>query len=361
MNDRGRFERLLAGIGIVAAALLLLSFVLSPEQFFHSYLLGFWAWWSLVPGALAILMLHDLTGGRWGEEIRRFLRPMVRTLPLLALFFLPIAFGLQGVYPWARPGGLSVEEKLLYLAPPVFLLRAAVYFGVFIALAFRVTSKRQGRRPIQSALGLILYVIVVTFATIDWLMSLDPQWISTGFGLRIVVTQALGALALILLIRHFVRQPGSTTEPPSPSPSAPPAVRVDLGNLLLAFVMLWAYLAFTEFLIIWSGNLPEEIGWYLARFRGGFQWLAVSLVVFHFAVPFLLLLIRELKKRVGAVALVAAGLLALHFLDSFWLVAPAYQNSPLPHWPDFAALVALGALLLAWFFRELRKEPLRNA
>jgi hypothetical protein len=352
MNEPHRWERVCLLIGLFAGALLLLALLLSPSQFFRAYLFGFWTWWSLLPGALAILMLHDLTGGAWGDEIRDLLRPMARVLPWLALLFLPIALGLGHIYEWTA-SDIEVEAKRQYLSTPFFLARASTYLAIVAVLAFRATSRGRDRKTLSSALGLLLYVLVVTFASIDWLMSLEPEWISTGFGLRVVMTQSLGALALVLLLRPLARS--------TPSTAPASAVLVDLGNLLLAFVLLWAYLAFTEFLIIWSGNLPEEIGWYRERFQNGFEWLAVSLVLFHFGAPFLLLLMRELKKRARAVAFVASGLLVFHVLDSYWLVAPAFRTTPMPHWSHFAALLGVGAFLFAAFFREIRKERLANA
>jgi hypothetical protein len=353
MRETERAERLAIAVGVVSLGLLLLSLMYSPQQVFRSYLLGFWIWWSILPGALAILLLHDLTGGAWGEEIRRLLRPMARLLPVLALAFVPIAFGLHYIYGWAEPGALVVEAKKQYLTPSFFLFRALLYFVIVSALALGIGAKGEARKGIRSALGLVLYVLIVTFASIDWIMSLDPEWISTAFGLRIVMTQAVGALSLVLLILPFTRRGTAAAELPK--------ALLDLGNLLLAFVMLWAYLAFSQFLIIWSGNLPEEIGWYRARFQGGFQWLALGLVVFHFGVPFLLLLVRELKKRARAVAAIGAGLVALRFLDSFWLVEPAFQKGPQLHWADVVAPIGLGAFLFAAFLRQLRKEHFREA
>ena len=263
-------------------------------------------WLGITLGCLAIVMIHHLSGGAWGLVIRRLLEAGTRTLPIMALAFLPIAFGVRVLYLWARPDAVAsdavLREKALYLNVPFFLVRAVLYFTIWGTVAYWLNrwSLEQDHSPdprlarklqLLSAAGIVLYALTITFASIDWVMSLEPHWFSTIFGILFMGGQALSALsfAIAAAVLLALRPPFSDV--------LSRAHLHDLGKLLMAFVMLWAYFNFSQFLIIWSANLAEEAPWYVHRLGHGWQAIGLLLVVFHFALPFALLLSRGLKRN----------------------------------------------------------------
>lgn len=363
-----RIGLIVAGVGLTAS---ILGGLANPTQFFRSYLFAFLFWVGLAVGCLSVSMIHHLTGGIWGLVIRRILEAGTRTFPLLALLFLPVAFGMARIYPWASPQAVAadpiLQHKALYLNPTFFLLRAVVYFAAWNLLAF-VMSKwslaldagpdRDLSRRLRGLGGVSLLILgpTITFSSIDWAMSLDAHWFSTIYGVLFMVGQALSALAFVIIcIAAF------GGEKPLSDVVRPGAVH-DLGKLLLAFVMLWTYMNLSQFLIVWSGNLPEEIPWYIRRFHGGWQVVGLVLVLFHFALPFLLLLSRDLKRDARLLGLVAGGIFVVRLLDLYWLVAPDLAghgaHSLAVHWLDVALPVGIGGLWLAAFARQLKGRSL---
>lgn len=365
----GRFEGLrrkalvAGGAGIVVSALGLMQ---SPTVFFRSYLLAFVFWIAFPMGALALLMLHHLTGGGWGFLIRRVLEAATRTLWLLALLYIPLVFGMSRLYLWAQPGGAGnpeVAPKAFYLNVPFFVGRSIIYFAVWLGLAallnrWSLEQDSTGDQRYTARLaglagpGIVLYGFTISFAAIDWIMSLEPGWFSSIYGMVIIVAQVLVAMAFVILVARKLAED-------SPIATIATPVRFnDLGNLLLAFVMLWAYFSFSQFLIIWSGNLPEEISWYVSRGRGSWAALAIVLILFHFAVPFFLLLSRSVKRH-RALSVVASLLIVLTLLDLYWLIVPAfYPAAPQIHWTDITLLIGFGGVWLWLFFGELAKRAL---
>ncbi len=363
-----RLQRAALVVGLGASALLGAGFLLDARRALGAYLVAFLFWLAPALGSLAFVLLHNMTGGAWGFAIRRLLESAMRTLPLMALLFAPVLLGMHGLYEWTHADVVAADPvlaaKSAWLDPTFFVVRALFYFGVWIALS-RVElrlSERYDRTLSLRALrgvkmlggvGLAAYVLTMSFASFDWGMSLEPHWFSTIYGLHFVVGQGLSTLCLATLCaarlaRHepFSRWIG-------------PAHFHDLGNLMFAFVMLWAYVSFSQFLIIWSGNLPEETPWYLHRLGGGWQTIAVALVVGHFVVPFLILLNRRAKRSARFLARVAAGLLVLRFLDAYWVLAPAFEHGAFhPSWLDLVAPLALGGLWLWAFLRGLHGRPL---
>jgi hypothetical protein len=298
--------------------------------------------------------------------VRRLLESGARTLPLMAVLFVPIAADLPALYEWARPEAAhdpGLVRKQLYLNAPFFLGRAGFYFAAWILVtAFLVRwSHRQDatgdpraaeRLELLSRGGLVLLGLTMTFASVDWAMSLEPHWFSTIYGILFMGGSVLTAFAIVIAVAASLARR-------TPVADVVTAAHFhDLGKLLLAFVMLWAYFAFSQFLIVWSGNLPEEIPWYLRRLRGGWEWLALALIVFHFALPFALLLSRGLKRQKRTLAAVAIALVAVRIMDVFWMVAPAFRPEGLAvHWLDAAALVGIGGLWFALFVRRLSGAP----
>ena len=355
-------------VGLVAGALGALA---NHDQFFRSWLIGFMFCLGLSMGSLALLMLQHLSGGQWGLVGRRVFEAASRNLPFVALVFVPLLFGLPSLFMWARPEAVAADPilqmKAPYLNVPFFIGRAVMYFVVWLLLSYLLNrwSDAQDRgevavRPedsrrfrVVSAPGLLIYVILMTFASVDWLMSLDPHWYSTIFGFILVAGQGLSAFALVIAVLAMVA-------PYEPVRSClTPAHFHDLGKLLLAFVMLWAYFSFSQFLIIWAGNLPEEIPFFFERLHHGWQYVSLLLVLGHFALPFVLLLSRDLKKRFGLLAAVAVFILVMRFVDLLWLVGPMFEHEGFPvHWMDVTIPAGLVGVWLFLFARQLRSRAL---
>ena len=370
-----RLRRPSLAVGVVALAACAAAAIGAPNAFFPAYLFGYVFFLGLTLGCLAIVALQYLTGGAWGIPIRRPLESGTRTLPLLAILFLPIVFGMKHLYPWSRPEVVAhdrlLQAKQAYLNVPFFLGRAVFYFAVWIGIAYLLNrwsleQDRDGTREVSrrlqllSAVGLLAYGLTVTFASIDWVMSLEPHWFSTMYGVLYIAGQALNALAfvtaaLVLMAGYkpfldFVR----------------PSHYHDLGKLMLAFVMFWSYVAFSQYLIIWAGNLPEEIPWYLRRLNGGWGWIGVALIALHFLLPFLLLLPEGANRNPRILAGVAALVVLMRFVDVFWLVRPVFTQTTAAassarfqvHWLDLATPIGIGGVWLALFLRELTRRPL---
>ncbi|MDQ3071296.1 MAG: hypothetical protein M3R55_16390 [Acidobacteriota bacterium] len=363
-------KSLIAGvIGLIALGA---GYFIDRSQFLDSYLVAFVFVICIVLGCLALTMVHHLTGGAWGMICRRIWEAASRTMPILALMFLPIAFNIEHIYSWAMPGAESdpiIQLKKSYLNEGFFFVRAFVFFAVWTVLAYFLSrwSKEQDTTPAQpagdrdsrfrvlSGPGLVLYVLTVTFMAVDWIMSLDPHWYSTMFGVIFIGAQGLAAIAFSILMVSTL----SHTRPLSHVLT--PTHLHDLGKLMLAFVMLWAYFNFSQFLIIYSANLPEEIPFYLRRLQGGWGWLSIALVVGHFALPFALLLSQDLKKNRRKLMSVAAFVLAMRVIDLIWNIGPMFhhetERAPI-HWMDFAAVLALGGIWMFFFARQLKGRTL---
>ena len=366
--DVGRFAKPALVVGVAALAVCAAGAVARPDQFFRSYLLAFVFWNGLSIGAMAVLMLQYLTGGAWGIAIRRELEAATRTLPLTAIAFLPLLAGLHRLYEWTHAEAMAADEllrkKALYLNTPFFVARAVVAFAAWFAVAYflnrwsaaqdeRADPALSRRLQLLSGGGLVVYALTTTFTSVDWVMSLEPHWYSTMYGVLFMVGQALGALALATIAVVLL----SGREPVSGFLGG--RHRHDLGKMLFAFTMFWAYVGFSQYLIVWSGNLPEEISWYTARLRGGWGWVGAAVVLLHFVLPFLLLLSRGANRDPRTLAAAAALLLVMRFVDVAWLVLPAFSKGALRlDWMDLAAPIGLGGLWLAFYARNLTARPL---
>jgi hypothetical protein len=355
-------------VGVVFSILLLVGFFLDRRQFFQSYLFAYSFWAGISVGSLALLMLQHLTGGGWGLVIRRVLEAATRTLPLTLILFVPIVFGAHQIYSWTDAHKLAehpvLQEKAKYLNLSFFTVRAAIYFAIWLALAYFLnrwsllqdrTADRQFTKRMQllSGPGMVLFVFTVTFASIDWFMSLDPEWSSTIYGFIFVAAWSLSALAFTIATMAAL----SKHEPMKDIVAQ--LHFHDLGKLLLALVMLWSYFAFSQFLIIWSGNLPEEIRWYLPRTHGSWGAIALIVIILHFAFPFLFLLSRSLKRNAGKLVIVAVLILVMRLVDLFWMIAPNFTGEHFHvSWMDVVAPIAMGGLWLGAFARTLRMRPL---
>ncbi|MBV9035021.1 MAG: hypothetical protein JO182_11075 [Acidobacteriaceae bacterium] len=354
------------GIGIGLSIVSLIGLFFSPSDFFRSYLLGYLFWLGLTLGSLGIVMMQYLTGGAWGIMTRRTLESATRTLPLLALLFIPVAIGIPHLYDWAHPNLVQREyvlhHRTIYMNTPMFIVRAVIYFviwGVFAYFLNKWSAEQDERGGFEkrlaalSAPGLILYVFTVTFSAVDWAESLETDWYSTMWGFLFVASQGLAAFAFVMIVIALLarREPLASRFKPSHLH--------DLGKLLLTFVMLWAYFAFSQLLIVWSGNLTDEIPWYLRRFATPWGWLGIALIVFQFIVPFLLLLSRPLKRNVIALSCVVGLIIVMRFVDLMWIVMPGYYQHGLRiHWLNFSVPLGLGGLWIATFIWQLKNRPL---
>jgi len=359
-------------IGVIVGVVAIVGALFQPTVFFRGYLLSFMAWLGIALGSMVILMLRHLTKGGWGMIIRRILGAAMRTLPLLALLFIPLLFALPRLYPWARPLG-DVPDKNLrqhlqnithsYLNVHGFIIRAIIYFAIWGTLIFLLTkwSKEQDRPPVRdnsarfkvlSGPGIILYGFTISFAAIDWTMSLDPSWISTIYPLIILIGEVLSALCFAVVIERILFRHRPMSE------LLKPEYVHDHGKFMLTFIMVWAYFSFSQWLIIWAGNLPEEITWYTKRLGGGWGWIGLFLVLFHFAVPFAILLSRPFKRDVTKLVWLAMWLMLMRYLDLFWVIEPNFSTTITVTWADILVPVAMGGLWLAYFCRNLASMPL---
>jgi hypothetical protein len=365
----GRLQRTAMVAGGIALLLGIFGAVKSPQIFFPSYLMGYLLVLGLALGSLGLLMLQHLTGGHWGIVIRRPLESATRTLPLLAVLFLPIAFGMKYLYgAWLDPERVRAEPlsalQQSYLTAHWFYVRAIIYFAIWIGLMFVFNrwSREQDRNQDDLAVrrrfkmlagpGIILYVFVMTFAAIDWAMSITPHWASTIYGFLFVAGQLISSMSLMIAVVVLL----SGTEPMAGLIQKRHIH--DLGKLLLAFVMLFAYFDFSQLLIIWSGNQPEEITFYRSRLYGEWGVVAVIVLVFHFFVPFFLLLSRDLKRNYRLLPKVALWMIFIRLVDLFWMTRPEFTASAIPSWIDFVVPIALIGLWLAFFAFNLQQLPL---
>jgi hypothetical protein len=344
--------------GLAGSAACAVGFTYHPQQFYAAYLVAYVFWLGVSLGSLAIALLHHLTGGGWGVVIRRPLEAAYGTLPLMVVLFLPVVLGIDALYPWARPEVVAhdalLQGKASYLNVEFFQIRAVVYFVLWILLGLvtnRITSgvdpaeepRRQRWLALISGPGLILWCLSVTFAAIDWVMSLEPHWFSSMYGVLYMGGFAVSGMALALFT--VCKLAGC---PPWDESLTPQRLN-DLGNLQLAFTVFWTYISFMQYLIIWTGNLPEESIWYARRTTGGWDFIAVLLICLHFALPFLFLLSRENKRDPARLMKVALLLLAMRLVDLFWLVQPALSEKLTLSWLHLAAVIAIGGWWLALY------------
>ena len=352
-------------VGLVSLLLCGIWALFDRTTALSGYLTAYLFWWGIAFGTLGLLMLNHLVGGGWGYATRPLLAAGATTMPLLALLFVPIGWQLAVLYPWARPE-LVADDKLLqgkaiYLNGGFFWGRAIVYFVVWSGLAWffsrRAVLSQTQAPPTHfnaaiSGLGLILLVFTVSFASMDWSMSLQPHWYSTIYGALFLAGGGVSTFALLIsLVAGYHAIGPSDREPVI-------ATLHDLASLFLAFLLIWAYFAFSQFLIIWSANLPLEVAWFQDRLQGGWQWIALLIVVLHFAVPFLLLLSRERKRDARSMSRIACLVLVAHYLDVYWHVIPAFSPGTGAglriSLMAFIAPLGVGGIWLFFFLRSLR-------
>jgi len=367
---------IVAGIGLVGCAI---GFFVNAEQFYRSWLIAYLLFLGITLGSMAMVMIQHLSGGSWGV-FRRIFEASSRTLLLLMVLFIPVLIGMTSLYPWTNETLRATDEVIKHKAPYLnagfFIARAVIYFAGWWGISYLLNkwSQQQDAGDVAvntriqrlSGAGLVFYALTVTFAGIDWIMSLNPHWYSTLFGFLMMGGQGLAALAFTVVVATFLfrREPMSRLLKPQHFH--------DLGKLMLAFVMLYAYFNFSQYMLTFAANLVEEIPYMLTRTSNGWQYLAVFLVIFHFFVPFFLLLSRDLKRAPHRLVVIALWILFVRFVDIFMMVSPEFDSSGanlhllagehashfFVHWLDLAAPLAVGGLWLWMFFGELRQRPL---
>ncbi|MEK7833088.1 MAG: hypothetical protein AAB401_18510 [Acidobacteriota bacterium] len=387
--ELGKTQGVAIGIGMLGIIGWVIGAVMSGDAkttFFQTYLVAYVFWIGISLGCLGLLMVQYLGGGGWGLIIRRPLESASSTLWLMAVLFVPIVLGIHSLYHWSHPISPDesepirklLEHKSAWLNPNGFTIRAVIYFAIWIGLMFflrkwsaaqdSTDDPNQAHGWVQKAQnlsgpGFLIYGMVVTFASVDWIMSLDAEWYSTIFGLLTIAGQGVLSIAFLICVCVIL----SKYEPMSHI--LKPKHFHDLGKLQLALVMVWAYFSFSQLLIIWSGNLPEEIPWFLRRFVGPWRWMGVGLLVLHFAMPFLLLLSRDLKKNSNRLVWVACLLILMRLVDLVWVIVPQFDqmaahggevhhSGPAQFAVYAAATIGLGGLWMGWFFWQLRQRAL---
>jgi hypothetical protein len=362
-----RLQHVTLAVGLVAGICCIAGVITQGHQFFISYLVSFIFWIGLSLGALCVAMIHHLTGGRWGNVSRRCWEAALMTLPLMALLFLPILFGAKEIYPWAQiplAGDEILQKRAAYMALPAVFIRAVLALAIWTVMGWLLRrwsldqDQRDDLMPTRrlrglSGPGLVIYPLVATFAFVDWVMSIEARWYSTMFPVIICIGQILSAVAFAILFLAAFKKYGPLR-----------AVLTQehfhqLGNLLLTFVLFWTYISFGQFLIIYSGNLPHEIEWYLHRIGGSWKWLIGGIALFHFFLPFFLLLFRPLKRNLRPLVILAAIVLLARVADSFWLVQPTFFPGGIHfHWLDAATFLGMGGIWLAAFLKALSRHSL---
>lgn len=375
--ELNRFRTLALGVGGIGLIVWLIGLYFNPEQALRSWLLGFIFWGGISIGGVGILLLQYLTGGAWAIVIRRVAEAASRTLPLVVMLFVPLALGVSRLYEWSHlHDDKIVAARGWYMTEWGWIGRSVIYFAVFLTIAYLLNkwSANQdaskdyeeaaswlGKATAFSGPTMVIYALIVTFAVVDWVMTLDPHFFSTIWGLLFVVGWALSTFCFSVIILAYLSD-------------KVPMNRVlgrrhfhDIGKLMLALVMVWAYFNLSQYLIIWSGNIPEETGWYLTRTSGGWGYVAWALVLFHFAAPFLVLLQQDFKRRAKQLALIGIFILFMRLVDMFFLISPnpriATHGESLPllesfSWTDIVAPLAVGGIWLWYFFGQLMKRPL---
>lgn len=371
-----RWRTIALGLGGIFTVIWAIGCYFNVEQGLRSWLLGFIFWAGIGIGSIGILLLQYLTGGAWGVVIRRFAEAGSRTLPLLFILFLPILIGVSSMYEWTHLNDPVIQWRQPYLSVPWWIFRGVLYFVLFYLLSYPLnkwslqqdqtdnyedSAKFLMKSTKLSGPGMVFFVLIVSFAAIDWMLTLDPHFYSTIWGLLFVAGWGLSCLCFLVAVM-------------APLANVAPISQVlgkrhfhDLGKLILALVMIWAYFNFSQYLIIWSGNIPEETKWFIPRIQGGWGFIGLILIVFHFSLPFLLLLSRDLKRIAKWLMWIAIFILVLRVFDMYYLIGPSPRIGMGGHditlsasfsWMDIVAPLAVGGIWLWWYFGELMKRSL---
>ena len=367
LTDKGRFGSIALVVGVAGLVLTLAGLFIDKEQFFYSYHVAFAYWITIALGMLFFTLLHHVTGAVWSIVLRRASEAMIMTLPVLFIFFLPMLFGSHTLFHWTHAEAVA-EDHLLqwksgYLNLTFFIIRAVLFFGIWTALAYFLNKYslaqdrdgapgNQARMRKLSAVGMFLYAFSSTFAAFDWLMSMNPHWYSTMFGVYIFVGGFLASLTFMTVFYQHLKGRGVLAD----------AVTIDhyhdLGRMIFAFTVFWAYIGGSQYFLIWYANIPEETVWFLQRWENGWKPVSMLLILLHFAVPFITLAFYAMKRNLVVLRVIATLLVVMHYVDMYWLIMPNRDGGLHLSWMDLTAVAGIGGIILWMFYTRFAKHPL---
>jgi hypothetical protein len=348
--------------GAVGVVLSIVAAFADHEQFYFSYLTAYTFWAGIMLGGLFFTMIHNISGAVWSVVLRRIMESLMSAAPLIAVLFIPLIFGIHDLYHWSHEeavaGDALLQKKAGYLNIPFFVIRSAVYLILWILLAMLLYRKSIAQDKAYdagqvmkikriSAPGIVVFALTITFAAFDWLMSLDPHWYSTIFGVYIFAGSFLAAQAFIILFGLGYRKKGILQD----------VITVehyhDLAKFLFAFTIFWGYMAFSQYFLIWYANIPEETVWYMHRWEGNWKFITMILVFGHFLIPFLGLMPRAAKRNITYLKAMAIWILVMHFVDLYWIVMPTLHAHGFQlSWIDPAAFLAVGGIFVWYVARK---------
>lgn len=366
--NRLQSKALTIGTTLILGGLIYAFIMGEMAGFYQAYLVGYMICTGVTLVCMAFVMLHHLIGGRWGFIIQRLLEAVMGTLPLLLVLFIPIVLGMHDLYHWTHEEAVAsdpiLQHKEGYLNVPFFIIRTVIYFAIWIAASFllikwSIAQDKSGDPKLTDRLrsisgpGVVVFALTMTFASFDWIMSTDPHWFSTLYGVMMIVTSGGAALSFIIIMMTYLRNH-------DPISKLADADRFhDWGKLLLAFTLLWFYMMLSQFLIIWAANLPEENPWYVHRIHGGWEIVSIVLVLCRFVIAFCLLLSIPRKKDPRRLVRVAWFILVMHFVDIFWHVAPNFRHNGFDlNLIDVIIPLGLGGIWFYYVINRLKKNPL---
>ena len=368
LTDAGKWGQIALVIGIVCLAASVAGAFADAHRFWYAYLTAFTFWFTIAMGGLFFTMLHHLVNATWSVVVRRLSENVMAVLPFMLIFFIPLIFALGQLYHWSHPEVVATDEilqhKQIYLNSTFFVIRAAIYFLIWTLLAWRLQKLsyeedsgnaepllKRARRI--SALGMVLFALTITFASFDWLMSLEAHWYSSIYGAYVYSGATLGFLTFLSLVVIWLTRQGVLAE------SITVEHRHDLAKLTFAFVIFWAYMAFSQYFLIWYANLPEETIWFQHRWEGSWKILSLMIVFGHFAIPFLWMIPRATKRSFTSFGLVCTWLLAMHYIDIYWLVMPSWTGSAWSvSWMDLTTMLGIGGVFFWYFWLRTARRPL---
>ncbi len=368
MTDKGNYGNIALTIGAIGLVASAIGYFVDSRQFYFSWLTGFTFWVTIGAGGLFFTMLHHLVGARWSVVVRRFAEAAAWTLPFMAIFFIPVIFGMHDLYHWSHSEAVAHDQLLQWKEPflniPFFIIRFVIYFGVWFLLSYLLNKYslqqdeaatielRQKMRTV-SAPGMIAFALTITFASFDWLMSLEAHWYSTIFGVYIFSGGVVGFLSFLTMFVLYMNKKNILDDVITKEHYH------DLGKLTFAFIIFWAYMAFSQYLLIWYANIPEETIWFRQRWVGSWKGLSLFLVLGNFVVPFLILITRLAKRKPAFLKIMVAWLFFMHFIDLYWVVMPSlHAEGAAISWMDFAAVIGIGGIFCRLYFRRLTSVPL---
>jgi hypothetical protein len=367
LDDNG-FGKKSLGVGIFGFLLSVVGYFVNSHQFFYSYLTAFAFWFTIAMGGLFFVMLHHLTNATWSVVLRRIAENLMSNIIVMALLFIPMLVGIKDLYHWSHPDLVAADPLLLkkspYLNVTFFIIRAAIYFGIWMLLnrllyktslaQDHVASENQTKRFRKiSAPGMILFAFTISFAAFDWFMSLDSHWYSTIFGVYIFSGGLLTGLAFITLITIYLKTKGPFGDIVTSEHYH------DLGKLLFAFTIFWAYICFSQYFLIWYANIPEETVWFSARWKGAWKYFSLAIIFGHFVIPFFVLITQPAKRNHKVMVSICILLLLVHWIDLYWIIMPNLLTTGATlSWMDLSTMLGIGGIFMWYYLRLSAKTPL---